>query len=108
MRESILCHSVAATQELGVRLAGELAPGDTVALNGDLGAGKTCLLLRYVNNTFSSTFITTIGVDFKRKTVGELQLQLWDTAGQERFRTLTHSFYKQGHGIIVAFAVNEP
>lgn len=43
-RESVLCHSAAATQELGVRLAGELAPGDTVALNGDLGAGKTCLI----------------------------------------------------------------
>ena len=61
---------------------------------GDSGVGKTCLLLRYVNNTFSSTFITTIGVDFKRKTVGELQLQLWDTAGQERFRTITTAYYR--------------
>ena len=29
--------------------------------------GKTCLLLRYANDTFSPTFITTIGIDFKIK-----------------------------------------
>lgn len=31
--------------------------------------GKTCLLLRYANNSFSPTFITTIGIDFKIKTI---------------------------------------
>lgn len=33
------------------------------------GVGKTCLLLRYANDSFSSTFITTIGIDFKIKTI---------------------------------------
>ena len=33
------------------------------------GVGKTCLLLRYANNSFSPTFITTIGIDFKIKTI---------------------------------------
>ena len=33
------------------------------------GVGKTCLLLRYANDSFSPTFITTIGIDFKIKTV---------------------------------------
>lgn len=33
------------------------------------GVGKTCLLLRYANDTFSPTFITTIGIDFKIKTI---------------------------------------
>jgi hypothetical protein len=32
-----------------------------------IGVGKTCLLLRYADGTFSSTFITTIGIDFKIK-----------------------------------------
>ena len=32
-------------------------------------------------------------------------MKIWDTAGQERFRTLTHSFYKQAHGIILCFDV---
>lgn len=39
------------------------------------------------------SYITTIGVDFKIRTVeinGEkVKLQIWDTAGQERFRTIT-------------------
>ena len=42
---------------------------------------------------FSGTYITTIGVDFKIRTIdigGEkCKLQIWDTAGQERFRTIT-------------------
>lgn len=33
------------------------------------GVGKTCLLLRYANDSFSPTFITTIGIDFKIKTI---------------------------------------
>lgn len=36
---------------------------------GDSGVGKTCLLLRYANDSFSPTFITTIGIDFKIKNV---------------------------------------
>jgi len=44
----------------------------------------------------SASFITTIGVDFKIRTVdvdGEkVKLQIWDTAGQERFRTITSTY----------------
>ena len=57
--------------------------------------------------------MATLGLDYISKTYTPndgkpASVKIWDTAGQERFRTLTHSFYKQGHGIIVAFAVNEP
>ena len=52
--------------------------------------GKSCLVLRFSNNEFTSSFITTIGIDFKIKTMTidgkRVKLQLWDTAGQERFR----------------------
>ena len=55
--------------------------------------GKSSLLLRFADNTFTGNYITTIGVDFKIRTVevdGErVKLQIWDTAGQERFRTIT-------------------
>ena len=42
--ESIISRSAAETQDLGIRLASHLKPGDTVALDGDLGAGKTCMI----------------------------------------------------------------
>jgi len=51
------------------------------------------------------------GVDFKVKTVTvggrAVKLTIWDTAGQERFRTLTSSYYRGTHGIILVFDVNE-
>ena len=57
------------------------------------GVGKSSLLLRFADNTFTGNYITTIGVDFKIRTIfinGErVKLQIWDTAGQERFRTIT-------------------
>lgn len=57
------------------------------------GVGKSSLLLRFADNTFTGSYITTIGVDFKIRTVNidghRVKLQIWDTAGQERFRTIT-------------------
>lgn len=53
-----------------------------------LGVGKSSLLLRFADNTFNGSYITTIGVDFKIRTVevdgDRVKLQIWDTAGQER------------------------
>lgn len=78
---------------------------------GDSGVGKTCLLLRYTNDSFSPTFITTIGIDFKVKTIKVLdkrvKLQVWDTAGQERFRTITTSYFRGAHGIVLVYDVTE-
>ncbi|KAK7253648.1 GTPase [Aureococcus anophagefferens] len=67
-------------------------------------AAITCLLLRYAFDSFSPTFITTIGIDFKIK---EVKLQIWDTAGQERFRTITVSYFKGAHGIVLVYDVTE-
>jgi len=76
---------------------------------GDSGVGKSSLLLRFADNTFSGNYITTIGVDFKIRTIeveGEkVKLQIWDTAGQERFRTITSTYYRGTHGVIVVYDV---
>ncbi|THD25845.1 Ras protein Rab 10 [Fasciola hepatica] len=78
-------------------------------LIGDSGVGKTCLLFRYVEDTFSSSFISTIGIDFKIKTVElegkKIKLQIWDTAGQERFQTITASYYRGAMGIMLVYDI---
>ncbi|XP_061387788.1 ras-related protein Rab-35 [Musca vetustissima] len=76
---------------------------------GDSGVGKSSLLIRFSDDTFSGSYITTIGVDFKIRTVvidgKRVKLQIWDTAGQERFRTITSTYYRGTHGVIVVYDV---
>jgi Ras-related protein Rab-8A len=82
-----------------------------LALFGDSGVGKTCVLLQMANSSFSPTFISTIGIDFKIKNMvlgqKRLKLQIWDTAGQERFRSITTSYIRGSQGILLVYAVTD-
>ena len=76
---------------------------------GDHMVGKTSILRRFNDGTFTMATYTTIGIDFVAKNVpvGEdmVSVKIWDTAGQDRFHTITHSFYKQCQGVLLVFDV---
>jgi len=78
-----------------------------LVLIGDSGVGKSCLLLRFADDAFTESYISTIGVDFRFRTVKvdnkTVKLQIWDTAGQERFRTITSAYYRGADGIIMVY-----
>ncbi|KAL1918500.1 uncharacterized protein VTP21DRAFT_3160 [Calcarisporiella thermophila] len=80
-------------------------------LIGDSGVGKSCLLLRFCEDSFTPSFITTIGIDFKIRTIDldgkRIKLQIWDTAGQERFRTITTAYYRNAMGILLTYDVTD-
>lgn len=74
--------------------------------------GKTCLVLRYVEGSFSKDITSTIGAFFLSKKVnlnGEsIKLQIWDTAGQERFRAMAPMYYRSSNAAILVFDVTSP
>ena len=80
-----------------------------ILLLGDSGVGKSCIVLRYTDNTFSQNLMSSIGVDFKLKNIEidnkTIKLQIWDTAGMEKFRTLTTSYYKGAHAFLIIFDI---
>ncbi len=86
-----------------------------IIVAGHSGVGKTSLLNRYVDSIFPENHFTTIGVDFKIKTISvyvngapkNVKLQIWDTAGQERFQAVSANYFRGTNGIILVFALND-
>lgn len=82
-----------------------------LAVVGDSGIGKSCILSQYTENVYCDGTRATVGIDFKIKTVEinnrKYKLQIWDTAGQERYRSITFSYYKGVNGFIVVFDVTD-
>ncbi|XP_076814644.1 ras-related protein Rab-3-like isoform X2 [Clavelina lepadiformis] len=76
---------------------------------GNSSVGKTSFLFRYADDSFTSAFVSTVGIDFKVKTVcrqdKRLKLQIWDTAGQERYRTITTAYYRGAMGFILMYDI---
>jgi len=82
-----------------------------LVLIGDQGVGKSSILQRFVENTFSEgTLANSLGVDFRFANIKignkTIKLQIWDTAGQERFKTITSAYYRSADGIIVIYDTN--
>ncbi|KAK0135224.1 Ras-related protein Rab-3D [Merluccius polli] len=76
---------------------------------GNSSVGKTSFLFRYADNSFTSAFVSTVGIDFKVKTIyrndKRVKLQIWDTAGQERYRTITTAYYRGAMGFLLMYDI---
>ena len=82
-----------------------------IVLIGDTSVGKSCLLTRFADDQFTENYVTTIGVDFRFKTMIVMdkivKVQVWDTAGQERYRSITNAYYRGAEGILIVFDVTK-
>ena len=76
-----------------------------IVLIGDTCVGKSCILVRFSDDVFVENYVTTIGVDFRFKTMivknKITKIQIWDTAGQERYRSITTAYYRGAAAIII-------
>ena len=74
---------------------------------GDAAVGKSNLVVRFCDDSFEEGYISTIGVDFKFRTLQYndilVKLQVWDTAGQERFRAITSAYYRSADGLLLCY-----
>jgi len=80
-----------------------------LVLIGDSGVGKTNILSRYINNEFSYSSKSTVGVEFGSKIIKTndklIKIQIWDTAGQERYKSITSAYYKGAKGAFVVYDI---
>lgn len=83
-----------------------------VVLLGESGVGKSCIIARFIHNTFSDGYISTKGANYAAKSMTfneydgkSLKFEIWDTAGQERFRSLNKIFYKDAAIAILVYDI---
>ena len=81
-------------------------------LLGESGVGKTCIIARFINNTFENNIMSTTGASYAGKTMafeefgGQcIKFEIWDTAGQEKYRSLTKIFYKDAAVAILVYDI---
>ncbi len=82
------------------------APARKICMLGDFGVGKTSLVARYMRNTFSDTYLTTVGVKVDSKEVdlgelGVLKLVVWDIAGRSVLDALNMSYLRGASGLLL-------
>ena len=83
-----------------------------VVLLGETGVGKTCIIGRFINNTFENNIMSTTGASYAGKTLAieefggkSIKFEIWDTAGQEKYRALTKIFYKDAQVAILVYDI---
>ena len=76
---------------------------------GDSSVGKSCIINRYINNSFSNLVEVTLGCNSLLKTITidnyNIKFDIWDTAGMEKFRSLNAQFYKDANIVIFVYEI---
>ena len=90
----------------------ENAKSVKAVLLGESGVGKTCIIARFINNTFENNIMSTTGASYAGKTMAFdefggkcIKFEIWDTAGQEKYRALTKIFYKDAGVAILVYDI---
>lgn len=85
-----------------------------VIIVGDSGVGKSCFLLQFTEGIFKTDHNVTLGAEYGSKVMDidskKIKLQIWDTviyiqAGEESFRSITRTFYRNSHGVILMYNI---
>ena len=78
-------------------------------LIGNAFVGKTLIVQKFIDNTFSKSTMSTIGVDLQSKIIDingkKVKYLIWDTAGEDRMKTMTYSYYRGCHVILIVYDV---
>ncbi|CAA0814531.1 Ras-related protein RABF2b [Striga hermonthica] len=80
-----------------------------LVLLGDMGAGKSSLVIRFVKGQFLEFQESTIGAAFFSQTVSvnnaTVKFEIWDTAGQERYHSLAPMYYRGAAAAIIVYDI---
>ena len=82
-----------------------------VLLLGNSYVGKTCILLRFSEDTYKDDYEVTIGLNYRIKTLNidnnPIRMQIWDTSGEEKFKAIAKNFYRGAHGVLLIYDICE-
>jgi small GTP-binding protein len=72
-----------------------------IVLVGNFGVGKTSLIRRFVQNSFSEDYLSTIGVSISKKTIGDATIMIWDIEGHTEFKPIFKQYLMGAKGFVV-------
>ena len=76
---------------------------------GDSSVGKTNFIMRFINNEFNNSYMTTSGIDLKTKDIEvknkKIKIQIWDTAGQVKYKAITRNLFLKVMGAIIIYDI---
>ena len=96
------------------RLAGDYKTYDKsikVMLIGDSGVGKSNILSRLINNTFTNDHIPSLSLEYSNHTIKInnfiIRMQIWDTAGQDKTNSIISNYYRSAEVAVFVYSIND-